>query len=424
MYVDDLNLLIPRSQLDQALTDVRVELNNIGLQINDAKTRVLNKDPFETSSVPRSNFYVDQFVLLGADLAETQSYIDDKIKSQVAYFDLLQSLPLHPQLAFTLLKVCGLPRCKYACSVMRPSLTKRLAETFDSKVKAFVSSMIDPSGASTILDAIMHDRLGAGIPAYARNVEIIYNAAKQESLSGVETNVELVTNDIPHPTAQHNLDSDWLYYKGKLTPAEFIAAFGVRVGNLPKHLRMSPCTCACGNVIRTDSEQIEHTFACDRFTHYGHVPRHNRVRDTIIQVANAFALTCTKEPTCYDYTSNKKRPDVLIHTETGIAIDVSIVSPKNVPGEQLQLAEKLKINEHHTAVTNRQHVFHPVVFEVFGLFGKSVTSFITQAARYLPVNLQQDFKREMRCSIANALAAGRASALVGTKWKTEGFSTT
>jgi len=242
-------------------------------------------------------------------------------------------------------------------------------------VKVMISKMIDPTGKTLIEDTILHDRLGAGVPAYAKNVEAIFDAAKQESIHGIQTVVELVQNEIPHPTAQHNLDADWLFFRGKLTPAEFLAAFGVRLASLPRHLRVSPCTCACGQLIRNDCEQIEHTFACDRFTHYGHIPRHNRVRDTIIQVANAFTLRCSKESTCYEYQSNKKRPDVLFHTETGIAIDVSIVSPKQQPGEQLQSAEKNKINEPSTAVNNRQHIFHPAVFEVYGLFGKSVTTF-------------------------------------------------
>ena len=141
----------------------------------------------------------------------------------------------------------------------------------------------------------------------------------------------------------------------------------------------------------------------------------------MIQVANSFGITCTKEPTCYEYPSNKRRPDILFHTDVGIAVDVSIVSPELVPGEHLQVIEKQKTKDHHAAVNAKQHVFYPAVFEAYGLFGKSTVNLIAQLARYLPTVLQADFRREMRSSIANALAQGRASAIVGTKWKAEGF---
>ena len=75
---------------------------------------------------------------------------------------------------------------------MKPSITKPLAEVFDATVRKMVSKLIDPTGTELISEKLLHDRLGAGVPAYAKHVEAIYNAAKQESLHGIETVVELV----------------------------------------------------------------------------------------------------------------------------------------------------------------------------------------------------------------------------------------
>lgn len=421
MYVDDLTLVVHRDRVEEAIQEVAEAFAELGLSINPEKTRAFCKAGSTQFSVPSSVYKVDPFILLGADIAESPSFMEEKLRSHQAYFDLLEEISLHPQIYFTLLRMCGSPRLKYLCSVTPPEVARPLASFFDGRVAGMVSKLIDPSGASLIAESTLHDRLGAGIPCYSKHLDALYQAAKTTALTGVDTVVELVTNLIPHGTAQHNLDSDWMFYTGKLTPADFINAFGIRLGMLPSHLRMHPCTCACGSVIRNNFEQISHTFACDRFTHYGHTARHNRVRDTMIQVANSFGITCTKEPTCYEYPSNKRRPDILFHTDVGIAVDVSIVSPELVPGEHLQVIEKQKTKDHHAAVNAKQHVFYPAVFEAYGLFGKSTVNLIAQLARYLPTVLQADFRREMRSSIANALAQGRASAIVGTKWKAEGF---
>jgi hypothetical protein len=352
-------------------------------------------------------------VVLGTDLALTKSFLDRQFQKHTAYFDLLDSLGLHPQLAFTLLRICGTPRIKYLLSVSPPSYVSELASYFDARV---VESLEKIMGA-TIDKQTIHDRLGAGIPAYAPYAVALYNSSKNEVLNRIRTSVELVTNELTSFTAPHNHDANWMYYDGLLTPCDFINALAIRLSILPPHLRLHPCRCNCGHVVRCDAEQIHHTFICDQFTAFGHTTRHNLVRDTMITVANSFGITVTKEPNHYVYPFGKKRPDILFRTSLGIATDVSIVSPTGAPGIALKEAERVKIRDHSAIVANQQDLFIPAVFEVYGLFGQGFVNLSRNLAGSLPPVMATEFERELKHQISFALAKGRSSALISAKWK-------
>ncbi len=156
-------------------------------------------------------------------------------------------------------------------------------------------------------------------------------------------------------------------------------------------------------------------------TNYGHTSRHNRVRDIIIQTANTYGITCTKEPTCYPYPATKKRPDILFHADIGVATDVSIITPTEEVGKRLKECEKEKQKDHSVAVQSMQHIFTPAVFEIYGLMGESFITLINTLQRMIPAALQRDFRQEMRNNVSSALAAVRATAIHSAKWRQTGI---
>jgi len=405
MYCDDLTVVIKSQFVPQCIEDITAEFAKIGLQVNDSKTKVF--DPTRKSSEP--------FVILGADLNGSEEFLAQNINKQRTYFETMKSLAIHPQLKVCLLRLCGGPRIRYLCSVMPPATLGALVIPFDDAVrKALIHTLQLPPG--TIPDAACHDVLGAGIPQYRTLAPVLYAAFQDFAVRGIFKEVELVSRG-SFPTARHNLDASWLWYDGSMTPAEFIAAFTLRLGAIPDHLRLFPAKCDCGATITTATFQIEHTLKCDRFTRVTHTVRHNMVRDAIVRTANTYGISTTKEPTVYPYVEGRMRPDIIFHVSRPVVTDVTVVFPDDDPGSAVDRAEAAKVVKHSSAAASLGHLFIPAGFEAFGTFGKGVSKLITELAKELPPQQQFGFKHDMNRTISTALARGRAASLFGSRWR-------
>ncbi|MDQ7008659.1 MAG: reverse transcriptase domain-containing protein [Acidobacteriota bacterium] len=410
MYCDDLTMIVRKRDVEQAMADVTAAFAKIGLSVNADKTDVY--DP----SVPRYT----PFVILGADFACTRMFEEEKIAKQMKYFDTLMRLPLHPQLKITLLRLCGSPRLQYISRCMPPDAIKALTRAFDDRLRAALFQTLRlPPGESIPTEMIYH-RYGAGFPNYPDVAPKLFASTRDQLLQGIQGHVELVTSDVTilsRRTAQHNLDAEWLWYDGELSPAQFIAAYCIRLGFLPPHLRVHPTKCACGTVVTNDHEQIDHSLRCDHFTQVKHYTRHNIVRDAIARVCTLYGITTVKEPRVYHYDSGKKRPDLLFSTGVPVATDITIVQPvTDVPGKASKAADKEKKKIHDAATKALGHCFISGACEVYGLIGTELTSLIKYLADDLPRPYQWGFRIQLTRSIAVALAQGRASAVFGTKW--------
>ena len=207
-----------------------------------------------------------------------------------------------------------------------------------------------------------------------------------------------------------------MFYDGSLTGPQFLAALCCRLGVIPRHLDILPVVCGCGVTVTTPEKYFGHIFLCDKLSRITHTYRHNLVRDSIAMVARSFGITVSKEPTCYVYPDAKRRPDLLFHTlPTPIAIDVTIVSPEEGPGDAAKSAEERKVKTHQTHVEKLQHRFLPFALESFGLIGHKAYLLIDSLSRSLPSYSCHLFKKMMLQAVASAAARGRADTMYSAK---------
>lgn len=413
MYCDDLNLIVRRADVQAAEQRVTEAFARVGLAVNLDKTQVY--DPAAPNPEP--------FVLLGCDLANTEAFVREKIEKQRAYFECLRLLPLHPQLKTTLLRLCGSPRILYFVRGMPTDGIQPLIDFFDSEAHSLLATTIGVD-MDDIPSDMLHHRLGAGFPDYRTHARAAFNATRDDVINGVKAHVELVTCSAAPascPTARHNLSADWLWYNNDMTPCEFIAAYCIRLGIVPHHLRIYPVKCACGSFVNSDHQQIEHAFRCDQFTCITHTTRHNMVRDAMVRVAREWGIAAEPEPTIYDYPEGKRRPDILFSTSRPVATDITIVSPPPTadPGDAAAHADDLKQKSHKDAVARRNHLFISGAIESYGALGEQISRLISYLTRDLPQNLQYGFKTQFVHTLTTTLARSRASALFGTKWKND-----
>lgn len=409
MYCDDLTIIVRRSEVDKCVEAVARAFAKIGLKINEDKTEVF--DP----TVPREK----PFVVLGIDLANTTAFFDEKIAKAKLYFDTIDRLPLHPQLKTILLRLCGSPKLLYILKGMAPQHTEHIARTFDSMVRASLAKTLGFDDASELPLEMVHHTSGAGIPDLNSIREVLYKACKAQAIENIQSQVELVPSNptaLRNPTAPHNLDGSWLWFHDAMSPSEFITAFCVRLGIVPKHLRLHPVKCPCSTMITCDTAQIDHTLRCDRFTKVTHSTRHNMVRDAMARVAMQYGISTIKEPTIYTYEAGRKRPDLLFQTSVPIATDITIVMPDPTPMDAADRADKNKTKTHEDAVKALGHVFIPAAAEAYGLLGKGFTKLINALVRDLPPQYQWGFKCDFERAITTAMARSRATALYGAKW--------
>ena len=146
-----------------------------------------------------------------------------------------------------------------------------------------------------------------------------------------------------------------------------------------------------------------------------HTRRHNMLRDEICRICMSFGISAVKEPTCYQYEVGRKRPDILFLTHRILVTDVTIVKPRDEPGEAAKAADEEKRKQHRSAVESKQHVFIPGACEAYGLIGEGLVKLVKELAKDLPLSSQFVFKRTMMSAISTALARSRAQGIYGTR---------
>ena len=301
---------------------------------------------------------------------------------------------------------------------MRP-----VADYFDTAVKMEYERLVDPSGRTHIPDHLVHDTGGLGAPHYSAYLNEIFGAFERMSLENDKTvpRVPLTTTNGNTTTALAQLDAQWMFYEATedMTPAQFCNALAIRLNLIPRHLQLFGTKCNCGYVYTIDdAKSLDHLFSCARSSPVSFTTRHNLVRDTIIRVARNFGITCSKEPTCFTYSSGRhRRPDILFHTEPSqIAIDVSLVS-NNIESdivEDIKSVEKEKQQAHKVAVENSNGRFFPFVMATRGLLGTDATNLIQTLAGAIQPYQKLTFRRRLLHAVAVAAAKGRSDTLAAT----------
>jgi hypothetical protein len=361
--------------------------------------------------------------MLGACLnREADSFLAEKNAANIRFFETLFACPLHPQLQWTILRLCGSPKMIYLASTMPPELSTNLLKEFDGMLQQAARRILECDEDSLDLD-FLHDKLGAGFPLYSACATALYQesvllAHRPRGSRGQE--VELVTEKLPQ-TADlcSQRDAQYMFYShttqfSSMTPVEFRLAAAIRLRTLPANMMPTAVACACAHdvVCTTPAQLIEHALRCPKMSRYTTTTRHNAVRDAICGVARSYGITVTKEPTFYDYQDEqgiRRRPDLTFHVTPPVTTDITIVHPDGTPGNAAKLAAQRKAKIHTDAANRMSHVFIPFALETYGLQDESCLRLSKRLEEYLPRYLQLSFRFDLFHAVSCTLARTRVA---------------
>ena len=426
--MDDITIACPPQEAKQVANLAARILNTLGFRVNVAKSAAtgmtddiiqqINAAPTESPisiyppSVP--------FKMLGAIInSEYADFARSKMQATEAFMAKLLRLPLHPQLVWTFLRLCGSPRQIYLASTTPPQYSKPILSHFDIAMKNAAEATI----GAKIKDEYLHDTLGAGFPCYSRAANDLFQASKFMALNNSRKGVEvrLVFETLPHTADLRSQgDAPYLFYSAAkkytgMQEIHFKLAMCIRLRTLPHAYNLPSHRCDCGVIMNSNEEAIEHIMLCSKASPFTYTHRHNKVRDAIAAVARAYGITVTVEPNFYVYGNGELlRPDITFHNVVPkpITTDVSIVYPQNQVGQAAEHRAKEKYKKHEKAASNAGHKFIPFVLEIFGHRDKCCVELIRELSAAIPRHQQRSFVFDMTHAVSTALATARAETLI------------
>jgi hypothetical protein len=424
-YMDDLTIACPPHMVDELVCTAVRQLKAVGFSINMDKSAAIVQQHLPTP--PRQIKLIpptEQFIMLGACLTSVvDGFIREKADANLKFFHQLFSCLLHPQLQWTILRLCGTPKMIYLASTMPPALCMPLLQDFDKLVQKAAAQILQ---CSTVNTDYLHNKLGGGFPLYSACAAQLYESSVLLAHSARDSKgseVVLVTDSLlPSADLCSQGDAQYLYYThsthfSTLTPLEFRMAAAIRLRTLPDAMMPTPITCACAaeTVCSTPVELIEHALRCPRMSRYTTTTRHNEVRDAICGVARSYGITVTKEPTFYEYhdeSGARRRPDLTFHISPAITTDVTIVHPEGAPGNAAKKAAARKKEIHTQAANRMSHVFIPFALETYGHQDESCLTLSRRLEEHLPRYLQMAFRFDLFHAVSSTLARSRACMVI------------
>ena len=201
---------IPRHELDKqrelesSLALQRLRFDHMLYATENRIRREENEDPFATNSEDalsataemRDNIKCedDTFVVLGANISRSyKEYNERQTKRHVGFCDMLEPLPLHPQIKFTLVRISGFAKPRFYASVNPPEETRTALKAFDDRAGQFMQDMFK---FDVIGKELFHAREALGVPEYSyENANRLFCESRNAAVLGVPLqDVELVTN--------------------------------------------------------------------------------------------------------------------------------------------------------------------------------------------------------------------------------------
>jgi hypothetical protein len=431
-YMDDLTIECEPENVKDVLQATVAALERWGFKVNLAKSAVIVK----TATLPQLPIArkspEEQFIVLGANLTDAYNVYNENYENKTnKFFRLLQESLIHPQLKWTILRLCGAPRMLYYASVTPPTRSKTTLAHFDRATRQCAIEL-----TSDCLEEVLHHKLAGGLPHYEPHAEALYEASRNRALHHTApTKVQLVTNCglsdpivAAHLAAQY--DGAYLFFgctpqNFSLSPFEFRIAMSMRLRTLPTEITAYPVRCDCGHLLHTAAELIDHAFGgCTRFSWFTHTARHELVKHAIASVLRAYGFLVTVEPKFYAYMDAvEHRPDITVFASLyptqnwmqPLATDVVISAQRGRVGDNATIAAQEKKRHHSDATSRLDHMFIPFSMEVQGHRDKCVTEYIATLAQQLPIGQQRQFQRDMHATVATALAKARVATILSMK---------
>lgn len=417
-YMDDLTVAVDKSEADEVARNCIAVMRRVGFIPNRDKSACICKDPSFASMEMPTAAHDSGFEMLGGNITSNYGEYNLEQAGRIhAFFRAFDRCELHPQLQWTILRLCGFPKLRFYASITPPEFSTEVLLMFQDLVAKKAEQIID----APIHPSLLHDTHGAGFPDYVSNAEKLYANAKAASIAGAKVpEVGLVTN-APFPAslrAQYN--GHYLFYSRNTAASHipdhiFRMALAIRMNTLPKCCGTLPKVCRCGVHCPTAEKVIDHALRCDQMTYYTHTNRHNDVRDAIAQVVRSYGITVSSEPKFYSgfYEGPaEQRPDLTFHTVPKISTDVTIVSSSEEVGDASRNAADHKCKTHAAATAALGHIFMPFAMEVHGHLDKSCYDLMKKLREYVPDHLNRDFTFDFLHAVSSSLAAARATAVL------------
>lgn len=436
-YLDDLNIAVPEEvlpHLTELIRDVVRGFATIGIELSMKKSMVLAAPgtPVAPGATIANLQLVSEhtfFKVLGGSVSKSYDALTRKyIKRTDDFFNLLGRISLHSAILFTLLRICGIGRLTYYCSVTPPEHSREVCEHFDKRVIDLFTTLLEIPCEDEVSKQLIHDVAGAGIPCFsALRADLWNNSQRLNEVSGAVNKLPLVTYNFSNSAAFDSQtgpsSAAWLFYQpgpAQLTAKEFRIALGIRMRSNVLRTQLpvvcNSSNCPLGGRMGSQADIITHCFSrCSSMTGKGTVRRHDDIVHAIRSVAKRYGITSRSEPTGYFYDNGRKhRADIAFFTNPILVTDVTVVapSPGNQGGAAAAEAAKRKRALHNDAVTEKGHIFVPCALESYGWQDASVSDMIKRLMGELPNCVQRDFVRTMRREISTALMRGNVNILV------------
>lgn len=418
-YMDDITITGSPADAALAIRTTIEEIHNCGLRVNTAKSRCIHAlDADLRADIPQIPA-ADFFAVLGSSITFNHELGIEKLQKRMTTFaQRLVNADVHMQLKWTILRLCGAPKMLYFASTVPPDQSKMLLEWFDHLVHHLATTILGANVEPTML----HHVYGGGFPQYAKQAQMLYDdsvqcrkqSAMQKRTMRHQEGARLVPNGFNSTAAAlSQQEAHYLFYSAgseltRLGEREFQLALCLRLRTLPLH-EQHPTACPCGHSMPHTLEFLDHIFRCDAASPFTRVHRHNILRDSIIQIANRFGITTTKEPTFFAYADGiLRRPDIAFHTARKIATDVTIVLPQFKEGQATAEAARLKNQIHHEPCAAIGYEFIPFAVELFGQRGACCFALEKALAQHIPRHLLYPWKCTFETMVSCAIARGRA----------------
>jgi hypothetical protein len=254
--MDDLTITTEPASAAAVFDAAKRALAKWGLHVNEDKSAIISKSAELPICGIRRGDVDEQFIILGANITQAYTTFNSETTTKFnRFFDKLDESDIHPQLKWTILRMCGAPKLIYYASTTPPQFSQSTLQQFDSRMIQSAERIAAPG----IDRSILHHIHGGGIPQYAANGQTLYQASKLMSVDGVHADkVPLISHsDHSDPVVQAHLDANYhqlfLFYAREsyytfISPCEFRMALCTRLMTLPREVIDFPWRCRCGEL--------------------------------------------------------------------------------------------------------------------------------------------------------------------------------
>ena len=214
MYMDDITLsCLPDDANDVAAAAIQC-LSQNGFNPNASKSAILFPDGTLEGGrcvLPRSSSR-DFFRVLGTSVSSNHHETIEAYRAKLnKFFDIVESVRVHPQILFNIMRFCGKLKLLYIFESTPPVDVAPLGELFHARLSGALCCLL----TANVPDAMMYDIHGCGMVDFCANAVDLYEHAMLEAIATSAGPVpRLSTNSFSEASIRGQADAQYLFYGG------------------------------------------------------------------------------------------------------------------------------------------------------------------------------------------------------------------